>query len=139
MSLIEWKIVLFHKKKFCQMNIRSKSSDQKMPISDFQSQFSMSKIIRIFLNFFSLKNINLGAHFCYWHFLKTSIFKALYLLKSWQFFVSWIQSFGKRYENDLRVIFDQWPKLNLGFDVEPEIWILKVIYLLYMKFIILFT
>ena len=28
----------------------SKSSDQKMPISDFQSQFSMSKMIRIFLN-----------------------------------------------------------------------------------------
>ena len=24
-------------------------------------------------------------------------------------------------------IFDQWPKLNLGFDVEPEIRILKVI------------
>ena len=28
----------------------------------------------------------------------------------------------------LRVIFDQWPKLFLGFDVEPEIQILKVIY-----------
>ena len=34
-----------------------------MPISDFQSQFSMSKNTRNFLNFFSLKNINLGAHF----------------------------------------------------------------------------
>ena len=32
---------------------------------DFQSQFSMSKIIRIFLIFFSLKNINLGAHFLF--------------------------------------------------------------------------
>ena len=30
---------------------------QKLQNSDFQSQFSMSKIIRIFLNFFSLKNI----------------------------------------------------------------------------------
>ena len=30
---------------------------------DFQSQFSISKIIRIFPNFFSQKNINLGAHF----------------------------------------------------------------------------
>ena len=30
---------------------------------DFQSQFSRSKIIRIFLIFFSLKNMNLGAHF----------------------------------------------------------------------------
>ena len=27
------------------------------------------------------------------------------------------------------VIFDQWPNLNLGFDVEPEIRILKVIYI----------
>ena len=28
----------------------------------------------------------------------------------------------------LRVIFDQWPKLHLGFGAEPEIRILKVIY-----------
>ena len=25
-------------------------------------------------------------------------------------------NFGKRYEDDLRVIFDQWPKLHLGMD-----------------------
>ena len=31
-------------------------------------------------------------------------------------------------ENDLKVIFDQWPKLSLGLDVWPEIPILKVIY-----------
>ena len=31
--------------------------------SDFQSQFSMSKITRIFLIFFSLENTILGAHF----------------------------------------------------------------------------
>ena len=43
---------------------------------DFQSQFSISKIIRIFLNFFSLKNIYSGAHF-----LITSIFKSLYFLR----------------------------------------------------------
>ena len=35
----------------------------KLPKFDFQSQLSMSNIIRIFLNFYSLKNINLGAHF----------------------------------------------------------------------------
>ena len=33
---------------------------------------------------------------------------------------------GKRYKDDLEIIFDQWPKLYLGFDVEPEIWILKI-------------
>ena len=27
----------------------------------------------------------------------------------------------------LSVIFDQWPKLNIGFDVEPKMQILKVI------------
>ena len=36
---------------------------QKVPKSDFQSQFSTSKIIQIFLNFFSLKNISLEEGF----------------------------------------------------------------------------
>ena len=36
---------------------------QNVPIFDFQSQFSMSKVILIFLIFFSLKNINLGSCF----------------------------------------------------------------------------
>ena len=34
----------------------------KVPKFDFQSQFSISKIIRIFLIFFSLKNTDLEAH-----------------------------------------------------------------------------
>ena len=34
---------------------------------------------------------------------------------------------AKRYKDDLRVIFDKWPKVCLGFDAEPEIRILKVI------------
>ena len=33
-----------------------------------------------------------------------------------------------RYEIDLRAIFYQWPKVGLGLDVEAEIQILKVIY-----------
>ena len=33
-----------------------------MPISDFKSEFSVSKIIQIFLNKFLLKNIDQGAH-----------------------------------------------------------------------------
>ena len=28
-----------------------------------------------------------------------------------------VLNFGKRFEDDLRVIFDQWPKLHLGLDV----------------------
>ena len=38
-----------------------------------------------------------------------------------------VVNFGKRYEDNLRVIFNQWPKLHLGFDAKPEIGILKVI------------
>ena len=41
---------------------------------DFQSQFSISKIVRIFLNFFSLKNINLGAHLLLFTFFDNIIF-----------------------------------------------------------------
>ena len=40
-------------------------------------------------------------------------------------FVSQKFEFGKRYEIDLRVIFDQWLKLGLGLDVEAKIQILK--------------
>ena len=75
----------------------------------------------------SLKKFNLVAHFCYWHFLKTSILKH-FLLKLCPFFVSWFWSFGKKYENDLDVIFDHWPKLSLALDVRPEIPILKGLY-----------
>ena len=52
-----------------------------MPKFSFQSQYFMTKIIRIFLIFFSLKNTNLGAHFLLLTFLITSIFKSLYFLK----------------------------------------------------------
>ena len=34
-----------------------------MPISDFQSQFSMSKIIRIFLNFFFIEEYQFKGMF----------------------------------------------------------------------------
>ena len=45
----------------------------KVPTSDFQIQFSMSKIIQNFLKKFSLKNIILGAHFLLLTFKKNSI------------------------------------------------------------------
>ena len=37
------------------------------------------------------------------------------------FFVSWFQSFSKRY----KIIFDLWPKFCIGFDVQLEIQTLK--------------
>ena len=39
-------------------------------------------------------------------------------------------NFGKRYEDDLRVIFDQWPKLQLGLDALSNQKILKCNYYL---------
>jgi hypothetical protein len=39
-------------------------------------------------------------------------------------------NFGKRYEDDLRIIFDQWPKLHLGFDALSNQKILKGVYYL---------
>ena len=34
-------------------------------------------------------------------------------------------NFGRKYEDDLRVIFDQWPKLHLGLDALSNQKILK--------------
>ena len=36
-----------------------------------------------------------------------------------------VLNFGKGYKDDLRVIFDQWPKLHLGLDVLSNQKILK--------------
>ena len=41
---------------------------------------------------------------------------------------STLLNFGKRYEDDLRVIFDQWPKLHLGLDALSNQKILKGVY-----------
>ena len=43
-------------------------------------------------------------------------------------------NFGKIYKVDLWVIFDQRPKLYIGFEAEMEIWILNGIYYLETKF-----
>ena len=45
------------------LSLHSVTVCQKVPILDFQSEFSMSKIIRICLIYFSMKNNWLGAHF----------------------------------------------------------------------------
>ena len=39
-------------------------------------------------------------------------------------------NFGKRYEDNLRVIFDQWSKLHSRSNAQPKITILKVTYYL---------
>ena len=65
---------------YCSLWTDVAASHQKVQKPDFQSQFSMSKMMRIFPNF-SSKNINLSAHFLLLTFLTTSIFKTIYFLK----------------------------------------------------------
>ena len=43
-------------------------------------------------------------------------------------------NFGKRNEDDLRVIFDQWQKLHLGLDVLSNQKILNGIYYLWSRY-----
>ena len=43
-------------------------------------------------------------------------------------------NFGKRYEDNLRVIFDQWPKLHLGLDALSNQKIWNDIYILEIEF-----
>ena len=48
------------------------------------------------------------------------------LLKSKNYCVNdTLLNFGKKYEDDLRVIFDQWPKLQLSLDALSNQKILK--------------
>ena len=61
---------------------------QKSPKFDFQSQFSMSKIIFIILIFFSVKIIRLGVQLMIYQFLITSFFEVVYLLKLGPIFVA---------------------------------------------------
>ena len=93
----------------------SEISWPKVPISDFQNQFSMSKIIRNFQNKFFVEEYHFRGTF-----FVTDIFWRIIFLK--HIFVSWFLSFGKRYGNDLGLIFYQLIKLSIELD-----WTLKCI------------
>ena len=94
-----------------------------MPICTFKS----AELVR----FFSLKNTNIEDQLLLMiSFLQNNIWKMTYFLKMFPFFVIWFPSFGKRYKSNLRVIFNRWPKLWRGFDVECEIQILKELWII---------
>ena len=79
----------------------AKNRRQKMPKSDFQSPFSVSKIIQIFRKKNSLENINLGAHFLFLSILcSMKIERLLFLkfLKFLAFFDSYFWPFNKSHE-----------------------------------------
>ena len=85
----------------------AKNGHQKVPKSDFQSQFPASKIVQIFLKKISLKNINLGAHFFFLLILYSiKIERLLFLkfLKILAFFDSYFWPFNKSEEKN-KVIF----------------------------------
>ena len=85
----------------------AKNRRQKVPKSDFQSRFSTSKILWIFLKKFLLKNINLGATFLFLSILcsiKIERFLFLKFLKILAFFDSYFWPFNKTHEKII-VIF----------------------------------
>ena len=65
------------------------------------------------------------ANFLVLTFLKNFKASKALFAKIVPIFCQLILSFVEKYKFDLRVIFDQWPKLHLGLDVRPEIPILK--------------
>ena len=64
---------------------------QKLPTYDFQSQFSMSKSFESFSIVFSLKDNNLGEHFCFWTFFHNINLEITLLLK-WCPIFAWFNS-----------------------------------------------
>ena len=66
-------------------------SCQKLQNSDFQGKFSMSNMISSKLSKFlySLNNIILGAHVCYWHFFNALFSKTMFYF--WQLLYMWTQ------------------------------------------------
>ena len=84
----------------------AKNRCQKVPKSDFQSQFSTSKLLWIFLEKFWLKNINLGAIFLFLSiFCSTKIERLLVLkfLKILAFFDSYFWPFNKTHEKIIAI------------------------------------
>jgi len=78
-----WQKINILRENHCTFWIHSPTVLQKVPKSDFQSWFSMSRIIRIFFCcFFQLRAIVDVHNFCKNQFLITSIFETLYFLKS---------------------------------------------------------
>ena len=68
---------------------------QRLQNSYFQSHFSVSKINRIFLNYFSAKNIRVQDQLWKMKTLKTLKFKVLCLLEMCRIFVSSVHNFGR--------------------------------------------
>ena len=85
----------------------AKNRHQKVPKSDFQSQFSTSQILWIFLKKkFLLKNINLGATFLFLSILcSIKIERLLFLifLKKLAFFDSYFWPFNKTHEKIIAI------------------------------------
>ena len=79
----------------------AKNRRQKVSKSDFESRFSSSKILQIFLKKILLKNINLGATFLFLSILcsiKIERFLFLKFLKKLAFFDSYFWPFNKTHE-----------------------------------------
>ena len=72
----------------------AKNSCQKGPKSEFQSRFSTSKILQIFLKKNLLKNVNLGTHFLFLSILCSMKIERLLFLKFLKFWLFLTAFFG---------------------------------------------
>ena len=87
--------------------LMTKTRRQKVPKSDFQSWFSMSKTLQIFLKKNSVKNINLGATFLFLSILSSIKIERLLLLKFLKmlaFFDSYFWPFNKTHEKIIAIL-----------------------------------
>ena len=94
-SLLKWKIALFLKNFFVKSTSALNQAIEKMPISDFQSQFSTSQKLSVSCSiYFPLKNIYWGAYFLlttlFWklQFLKHFIYYKIMVI-FWSFDLEW--------------------------------------------------
>ena len=86
-------------------------SCQKLQILGFQVHFSKTKMNWILLTFYTQENKIRITTFINDYFSYSIIFEAHYLLNLGPIFDGSEHKFGNRYEDNLIVIFYQWPKL----------------------------
>ena len=94
------------------------ASCQKVPKFDFQSQFSMSKITWIFLNFF-INKYQFRSTYCYSHFF-IFFFSLIFLfIKSYPILVSLPLIQNSKFNNFLWVCWFLWKSLS---NILPPAW-----------------
>ena len=99
------------------------ATDQKWPICHLRISYqSLAGSLR------SLKKSEFLKLFLYFFNQSLAQFTIVLIRKFSTMVNGTVLNFGKRYKDNLRVTFDQWPKLHLGLDALSNQKILKGIY-----------